>query len=586
MSNLSCTVQAIPVAPGIAIGKVMRLQSSAHTPERKLIAPDAVDAEIARFNAAVSTSRKQLQELCNKMHSRLSGEEANIFDAHLLLLDDHTMCGEVMHNIADEHFEAGFAVYSAVEKYAAVFSQLADAYFKERAMDIRDVGMRIISNLQNASEKINYDEQRIVIASVLTPSETVSLDREKVLGFAVETGSATSHAAILARSFKIPAVVGVPKDLLEKLTISDTLIVDGFTGKVLVNPDPRTTEAYQLRRAEKQNFYRQLVEEKDLPPDTRDGYRIDLAVNLNGGQDFSEVIQGGGSGVGLYRTEYLYMDSDHLPTEDEQFEVYKHLLVSAENHPVTIRTIDVGGDKFDARISRSNEQNPFLGLRGIRLCLRERRDIFDTQLRALLRAGVYGNLQVMLPMVSSTTELVETKIIINNLQEQLKKENIPCVSRLRLGIMIETPAAALIADQYAGNVDFFSIGTNDLIQYTMAVDRSNERVANLYRPAHPAILHLIKMSVDAAHRANIPVSVCGQMAESISLTPLLVGLGVDELSMPSASLHTQRRIIRSLSRYECESLVSKALKCANASEVTELTGEMIGRCAPEMKELE
>ncbi|MBQ9089128.1 MAG: phosphoenolpyruvate--protein phosphotransferase [Lentisphaeria bacterium] len=586
MLTPSCNIQAIPVAPGIAIGRVMRIgETPREQPEPVVLAPEMAEPELARFHSALEKTGTQLAGLSDKLKQKLQDDEAGIFDAHILILEDQLLISEVEKGIKQDHFSAEYAVFATIEKFSAVFNGVNDEYLKERALDLRDVGNRILDNLSGVDvAKIAYNEPRIIIASNLTPSETVGLEREFVLGFATETGSATSHTAILARSLKLPAVVGVPKELLDKLTIADKLIVDGFSGKLIVNPDRHTEEAYLLKQREEQKFYFSLNEENNLPPETSDGFRLQLAANLDADQDYNEVKQTAAYGVGLFRTEFIFMDPNQLPDEERQYNIYKKLLVAAGNAPVTIRTIDVGGDKLNTAILRSTEQNPFLGLRGIRLCLREQRELFATQLRALLRAGVHGDLRVMLPMVSSIFEVKETKEIIAKLQQDLAKEGVPCVEKLKLGVMIETPVAAIIAQQLAPEVDFFSIGTNDLIQYTMAVDRSNERVAYLYRPTHPAILHLIRNTVEAAREYNLYVSVCGQMAESVMYTPLLLGLGVHELSMPTASIPVQRRMVRSLERLACEELVQKALQCSNATEVQELVRAMVEKCAPEMLE--
>ena len=584
MLTPSCTVQAIAVAPGIAIGRVMRFGATPRElPEPVVLAPEMAEPELARFNTALAKTRTELTDLRTQLQQKLNDNEAGIFDAHILILEDQLLIAEVLKGIQQDHYSAEYAVYATIEKFSEVFNAVNDEYLKERAVDLRDVGNRILDNLSGADVvKVAYNEPRIIIASNLTPSETVDLERELVLGFAIETGSATSHTAILARSLKLPAVVGVSRELLDKLTIADKLIIDGFSGKVIVNPDHRTEESYRLKQQQEMQFYFELSEERDLPPETLDGFQLQLAANLDADQDYQEVHQAGAYGVGLFRTEFIFMDQEKLPDEECQYQIYKDLLIAAGNKPVTIRTIDVGGDKFSSAIQRSTEQNPFLGLRGIRLCLHEQQELFSTQLRALLRAGIHGDLRVMLPMVSSIFELRETKEIIAKLQQELADEGVPFTQKMKLGIMIETPVAAIIAGIFAPEVDFFSIGTNDLIQYTMAVDRSNERVAYLYRPSHPAILHLIRNTVEAAKEHNLYVSVCGQMAESTMLTPLLLGLGVNELSMPVASVPAQRRMVRSLELAECEQLVEKALQCSNANEVMELTRAMVGRCAPEM----
>lgn len=584
----SRVIQASPVAPGIAIGRVMLIPSGLTVSVNFVrISPEECETEIKRFHAALDKTREQLQEITQQLKHTLNDEEARIFDAHLLLVDDRTLTFEVEKSITDDLCGAEYAVHFALEKFSAAFAAVSDEYLQERAMDVRDVGNRIIANLsENVSQQIDYNEPRIIAAPTLTPSQTVGLQRDRVLAFALETGSTTSHTAILARSLKIPAVVGVPRELLDSLTIADKLIVDGFSGKLIVNPDPATEESYQLKMREAQRIYSQLSKENDLRPVTRDGFTIEIAANADGQDDYEELRASGCFGVGLFRTEFIFMDNWNIPDEDKQFEIYKKLLISAGNQPVTIRTLDLGGDKLNSGIVRTNEQNPFLGLRGIRLCLKERRDLFEVQLRALMRAGVHGNLQIMLPMISCIDEVRETREIIAGLQRQMSAAGVPFAANIPLGVMIETPAAALIAGSLAKEADFFSIGTNDLIQYTIAVDRTNERVGHLYRPGHPAVIALIKNAVDAAERENIPVSVCGQTAEDLLMTPLLVGLGVNELSMSTGSMPVVRRLIRQISMNECRQLVEKALQCDSSAEVLALSRKMIMQYAPELSEID
>ncbi len=579
----SCTVQAAPVAAGIAVGRVMQLHSAVQAAKTVSISADAVSAELEKFHAALLETRKQLQDLREKLRKKLHDNDAAIFDAHLLLVEDKTMVAEVERCISEELVDAESAVCMAMDKFADAFAGVNDVYFQERALDIRDVGGRITANLSNAEQlRQSYDEPRIVIASTLTPSETVSLNREKVLGFAVETGSATSHTAILARSLNIPAVVGLPRELLDSLTVADKLIIDGFSGKVIVNPDAATEEAYRLKSREAEEIYRQLRGEKNLRAVTTDGFTVEIAANVEAHDNYADIRDNGACGIGLFRTEFIFMDGNQLPDEDTQFEIYKKLMISAENAPVTIRTLDIGGDKLNSGIVRSVEQNPFLGLRGIRLCLRERRDLFDTQLRALMRAGIYGNMQIMLPMVSCMEELQETKRIIAELKNDLADRGVPFADNIPLGVMIETPAAALCADRFAREADFFSIGTNDLIQYTIAADRTNERVAHLYRPGHPAILRLIKYTVEEAVKQNIPVSVCGQTAEDLTMIPFLVGLGVNELSMSPSAMPLVKKLIRTLSMAECVELVKRALECNDSVDVIRLSESLIRRLVPEL----
>ena len=579
----SCTVQATPVASGIAVGRVMLLNGGVQTTNILSISREEVQTELNRFHEALQETRKQLCELREKLCAKLQDSDAAIFDAHLMLVEDKILTAEVERAISEDLVNAESAVGMAVDKFSDAFAAVDDAYFQERALDIRDVGGRITANLSNAEQlRMSYDEPRIVIASTLTPSETVGLNREKVLGFAVETGSATSHTAILARSLNLPAVVGVPRELLDSLTVADKLIVDGFSGKVIVNPDAGTEEAYRLKGREAAKIYSQLQGESDLRAVTTDGFSVEIVANVEAEENYADIRQNGASGIGLFRTEFIFMDGSHLPDEDEQFEIYKKLMISAGNDPVTIRTLDIGGDKLNSGITRSVEQNPFLGLRGIRLCLRERRDLFDTQLRALMRAGVYGNMQIMLPMISCMDEFVETKNIIAGLKNDLSAKGIPYADNIPLGVMIETPAAAMSADRFAREADFFSIGTNDLIQYTIAADRTNERVAHLYRPGHPAVLRLIKYTVEEAVKQNIPVSVCGQTAEDLTMIPFLIGLGVNELSMSPGAMPLVKKLIRTLSMAECVELVGAALECDNSVEVIELSQKLIRKLVPEL----
>ncbi|MDD3886191.1 MAG: phosphoenolpyruvate--protein phosphotransferase [Victivallaceae bacterium] len=581
----SQTIQAMAVSPGIAIGRVMRMRSGSRLqePESVHIDESEVEAEIKRYDAALDVTRQQLKELRSEVKDKLHSAEADIFDAHLLLVDDHALRSEVEAGIRGRRESAESALYAAVEKFGAVFKTMKDEYLRERAADIDDVASRIFDNLADIVRgDIDLDGRRVIIARDLSPSETARLDSKKVLGFAVVTGSATSHTAILARSMQLPALVGLPPELPDQLTAGDKVIVDGYSGKLIVNPDSRTEEAYRLRAEQADKLYGELQREKNLRPETTDGFMVQLAANLESVEQAAEARSSGACGVGLFRTEYLFMNREDFPDEEEQFEVYKQLLVANEDDPVTVRTLDVGGDKLNSTVYRSTERNPFLGLRGIRLCLHERPDIFRTQLRALLRAGVFGNLRVMLPMISSVREVVEVRRIVAELQEELRVEGREFVPHLSLGIMVETPAAAVIAHKFAPLVDFFSLGTNDLVQYTMAIDRGNERVAYLYRLSHPAILELIRRTVEAARANNIWVGVCGQMASDPFMIPLLVGLGVHELSMAPGAVAVVRRVVRSISMYEAERAADAALDCSNASDALAISSELLKQKAPEL----
>ena len=578
------TIQAIPVSPGIAIGRVQQLHPASRRPEPRRIPVEEVAAELRRFDAARAATRKQLAALQEKLRSRLGGE-ADIFGAQMLLVDDRMLLSGVEHNIHDEHYCAEYSLYAAADHFASVLGAVSDEYLRERAADLRDVANRLLDNLSEAErETPEMDARRIVAAPILTPSETARLDRDKVLGFAVETGSATCHAAILARSMRIPAVAGVPGAVFEQLGADDLLIIDGFSGKVIINPGERVIEAYRLKKQAAGRLASELERDRTLLPETTDGFLVELAANIESAEAFADAKAAGAGGVGLFRTEFLFMDPERIPGEEEQFQIYKSLLIAVGDEPVTIRTMDLGGDKFSTGVHHLPEANPFLGLRGIRLSLYARRDLFDTQLRALLRAGVYGNLRVMIPMVTSVLEVEETRAFIAGLEEELRQSRTD-FAPLCLGVMIETPAAALLADKLAPIVDFFSIGSNDLVQYTMAVDRGNERVAYLYRPTHPAILRLIDCCVTAAKRNKIFVGVCGQMAGDPATAVLLMGLGVHELSMSPGSVALIRRVIRSLSLHEAAQTARAAMECRNAAESMALVQQLLARRVPEIAAL-
>jgi len=581
----SQSIQALAVSPGIAIGRVMCLRRMVgNRPERRLIEAAETEGELLRLAGALKRTREQIAALRDALRDRLDAAGAEIFDAHLLLVDDKALNNAFEDRIRKQLLCAEYAVYDAVEHFAAAFGDMSDEYLRERAVDLRDVGNRILSNFADATPDSRFSGRRIVAAPTLAPSDTVQLDRGKVLGLAVEIGSATSHTAILARSLRIPAVVGISPLLLEQLSADDTMIIDGFSGQVIINPDERTKEAYRLKAKTAGEFLEKLERDSALRPETTDGFVVELAANIDAMANYTEAREVGARGVGLFRTEFMFLDAANIPSEDAQFEIYKRLLTDAGDDPVTVRTMDIGGDKSFVGVYRAPEENPFLGLRGIRLSLYERPDLFRVQLRALLRAGVYGNLRVMIPMVTSVLEVEETRRFIAGLEEELRRSRTD-FAPLCFGVMIETPAAALLADKLAPLVDFFSIGSNDLVQYTMAVDRGNERVAYLYRPTHPAILRLIDCCVTAAKRNNISVGVCGQMAGDPATAALLVGLGVHELSMSPGSVALIRRVIRSLSLHEASRTARAAMECRNANESMALVQQLLARRVPEIAAL-
>ncbi len=581
--------QGIAASGGYAIGRVcfVRHDESFYVePLDRSIDPAEVQSEIAQFYSALDVARNEILAIQEELRGRADERDVSIFDAQLLITDDRMLTREVEQMISESLKSADYAFFKVVEKFVAAISMMPDSYIKERTADIRDVAARIMHHLQNrAGKSIQYDDQRIILARDLTPSDTAALDRRRVLGFVVETGSASSHTAILARSMQLPAVLGVPGDFLEQVKDNDMLVLDGYSGRLILNPSRETEAAYRRKKEETLMFFHKLTEEKRLSAETRDGFVVQLSGNIEKVEDIDTVHEFGGCGIGLFRSEYMFLNSSGLPSEEEQLDVYCTLLEKMKGEPVIVRTLDIGGDKLDQALQRYAEPNPFLGLRGIRFCLKERRDIFRTQLRALLRAGCFGNLKVMLPMVTCVEEILEVRKFIHELEDELRDEHIEHALHLPIGAMIETPAAALLAGQLAKVVDFFSIGTNDLVQYTLAVDRTNERVNYLDHPTHPAVLTLIANTIAMAHRHNIPVSVCGQIAGDPKFTPLLVGLGVHELSMPPAQIGPVRRVVRKLQMADAELAAMQVLECETPEKALDISVKMLRDTAPEIADL-
>ena len=580
----------IGASPGIAIGKVLLIKEHSTSyvkPSEINITVEQIETEIQRFEDSLNKTRQELEELQKRVLNKLQAHEASIFDAHLLIVDDQMLQHEVQDCISNQLITAECAFFKTMERYVTAISVMKDAYIKERVADIKDVASRVLSNLQETNRPVlDYLEgMRIIIAHDLTPSDTVLLDRDKVQAFAIESGSNTSHTAILARSMQIPSVVNIQGNIVDELENNDDIIIDGFIGTVIVHPTEKTRKAYQLKAKEEGRFYIDLIRESRLRPETLDGFTVQLASNIETLADIQIAKKFGTSGVGLFRTEYMYMGNKELPTEEAQVETFTSLIKEMNGEPVIVRTLDIGGDKYCENLSLRKEANPFLGLRAIRLCLQECQDVFRTQLRSLLRAGAAGNLKIMLPMISCIEEVIQVQKIIEELKAELTKEKLPFNRDIEVGIMIETPAAALLAEHFAKIVDFLSIGTNDLIQYTIAIDRDNERVSYLYEPTNPAILHLIQKVVEAAKKNRIWVSVCGQMAGSPQYIPLLLGMGVHELSMVPMSLGAVRRIIRKLNMHEAEVAAEKALQCSNAQDALNVSLELLKKIEPEVTNL-
>lgn len=552
--------RGIAASPGIAIGKVFVLHSggSFNLPKRS-VGPDQISDEIARFEEALTCTRTEILGIRRKLSDQIGRESSDIFTAHLLILEDRTLIEDVIEAIKNDKVGAEYAFAAVIQRYFQAFSQINDEYLKERISDIRDVGRRLLANLCG-EEKKRLEEIRgkVIIASHdLSPSDTASLDRNKVMAFVTEIGGATSHTAILGRSLEIPAIVGLDK-IVNELQDDDTIIVDGTHGIVVINPDQPTIDKFNCQENRFIQLTGELEKLRELPAETLDGKRITLAANIEFHHEAASVISHGGEGVGLFRTEYFYMNRATLPTEQEQYEAYRKIAEAMRPHSVIIRTLDVGGDKFASTLEIPHEMNPYLGWRAIRFCL-TRTDIFKTQLRAILRASAYGSLKIMYPMISGIGEVRAAREILNEAETELEREGISFDKNIPVGAMIEIPSAALASDVLAKEVDFFSLGTNDLIQYVLAVDRMNGKIAHLYEPTHPAIVRLIDLTIRNGHGHNIWVGICGEMSSDPAIAILLVGLGIDQISGSPVMLPKIKKAIRSIRYSDAKEIAQKSL---------------------------
>ncbi|WP_025717963.1 phosphoenolpyruvate--protein phosphotransferase [Paenibacillus sp. 1-18] len=567
-------ISGIAASAGIAIARAFILEHPNYAVERRAVGD--VEAEIARLDAALVESQTELETIKEKTLKELGEKKAEIFASHLLILNDPELIDPVKAKIRDEQLNADYALDEVATQFISMFENMKSAYLQERASDMRDVTKRVLNHLLGVHfvSPAEIAEETIVLAEDLTPSDTAQLNREFVKGFATNIGGRTSHSAIMARSLEIPAVVGT-KNILSQAKSGDLIIVDGLDGHVFMNPSEEIVAEY---RAKQVAYDKQREEWRKLRGEATvsvDGVHVELAANIGTPNDVAGVLDNGGEGVGLYRTEFLYMGRDKLPSEEVQYTAYKTVLEKMEGKPVVVRTLDIGGDKELPYLDLPKEMNPFLGFRAIRLCL-DRQDIFRTQLRALLRASVHGNLRIMFPMIATLNEFREAKAVLLEEKEKLVAEGVAVAEEIQLGIMVEIPSTAVLADQFAKEVDFFSIGTNDLIQYTMAADRMNERVSYLYQPYNPSILRLVKMVIDAAHREGRWVGMCGEMAGDATAIPLLLGLGLDEFSMSATSILPARSQISKLSRADMEKLAAKALDMQTAEQVVELVQSIEG----------
>lgn len=555
-------------SPGIALGKALVIEHSELVIEKKTI--ENIDEEIQKLESAVKVSKEELTKVKEKALAELGEHEAEIFEAHLLVLEDPELIGSAISKIRDEKVNADYALNEIKEMFVAMFESMDNEYMRERAADIKDVTNRVLRHILGIKvvDLAELDEEVVLIAHDLTPSDTATMNKNMVLGFLTDIGGRTSHTAIMARTLEIAAVVGL-NDITKKVKDGDYIVFNGDTGEVIVNPDEETKAKYTSLKEEFEEYRKSLELLKGQASITTDGRHVELAGNIGSPNDVEGLIKNDAEGVGLYRTEFLYMDKeDSFPTEEEQYEAYKAVLEGMNNKPIVIRTLDIGGDKELPYFEMEAEMNPFLGYRAIRLCL-DRKDIFKTQLRALYRASVHGKLRIMFPMISSLEELLDAKEVIKEVLKELDAENIAYSNDVEVGMMIEIPSAAVISDVLAKHVDFFSIGTNDLIQYTCAVDRMNQKISHLYNQFNPAVLRLIKMVIDNAHKEGKWVGMCGESAGDQRMIPILLGFGLDEFSMSPISILPARKLITSLSYADMQKFADEVLAMGTAKEIKE-----------------
>ena len=560
-------LKGIAASGGIAIGKAYLWAKEEFVIPRQPISEDQIARQIQLFEEALIKTRHEILELQKKISSEMGQSEAEIFDAHLLVLEDRMLIEDVISQMKSEKLNAAYIFQNVLKKYVQVFLKIEDEYLKERVSDINDVGRRILRNLLGKSAKRFEDlqEKVILVAHDLSPSDTAAMHKKNILAFVTDVGGKTSHTAIMAKSMEIPAVVGLEKSILSIKT-GDILIVNGSTGLVLVNPDQDALDNYQKEEAAFKDITRRFILLKDQPAVTLDNRLVQLAANIELPDEIPSILEHGAEGIGLYRTEFFYMNRTDIPSEEEHYQAYKFVAQAVKDNPVIIRTLDLGGDKFLSHLEIPRDMSPFLGWRAIRFCL-ARPDIFKIQLRAILRASVHGNLKLMYPMISGIEELRKANILLEECKKELKEKGLTFNDSMEVGAMIEVPSAAMTADIIAKEVDFFSIGTNDLIQYSIAVDRSNEKVAYLYEPAHPGVLRLIKNIIDVGHRAGIWVGMCGEMAGDPLFTLILLGLGLDEFSMPSIMVPEIKHIIRSVNMAQAKQIAEEAVSLPTAAEV-------------------
>lgn len=566
-------IKGTAVSKGIAIEKALVLKKDVIQLTNRKISENEIEQELAQLETALTKSMGQIEKIQARALRELGPDKAQVFEAHKMLITDPVLRDSIVNKIQTEYIGAADAAFKAIEDLKAVFEMMDNEYMRERVADIKDIGDRLIRNIlgKERVDLSNLKEDVIIIAEDLTPSDTAAMDKNHVKGFATEIGGETSHTAIIARSLEIPAVVGCAK-AIRKIITGDMVIIDGSEGAVFLNPDPATLAKYEEEGRNFQIRKEKLKGLKDFPAITLDGHCVELAGNIAKPEGVIKVLDNGGEAIGLFRTEFLYMNRNTFPSEEEQFAAYKKVAQSMEGKPVIVRTLDIGGDKHLSYLDLSGEMNPFLGYRAIRICLEEV-ELFKTQLRAILRGSAYGKIKIMFPMISGIGELRKAKAILEEAKLELKQKNMAFDENIEVGIMVEIPSAALTADILAKEADFFSIGTNDLCQYTLAVDRMNEKLSSLYDPLHPAVLRLIKNVIDAGHRQGIMVGVCGEMASGIENSIILLGLGLDEFSMSPSAIPSVKEAIRSITFKKAQAIAKKVMEFDNSGAIKKYVQE-------------
>ncbi len=576
------TLKGVPASDGIAIGPAFLLDSEEVAVHKQPVPASAIPQEIARFEEALLQTRREIVGIQEKISKELGVEHAEIFNAHLMFLEDRAYIDEVIGRLKGDQLNVEFIFMEVLRKYVEALSKVEDEYLRERISDVQDVGRRVLRNLTGLKRQSLADlaQPVVVVAYDLSPSDTATMHRQHVIGFITDIGGRTSHTAIMAKSLEIPAVVGL-QAATQRVQSEDLVIVDGTSGSVIIRPDPETVQRYEQLKRKYESLDQALLKVRDLPAETPDGQKVQLLANIELPEEIPSVIAHGAEGIGLYRTEFSYLNRSDLPTEEEQFEAYRHVAKAMAPRPVVIRTIDLGGDKFLSELKVPREMNPFLGWRAIRFCL-ARPDIFKVQLRAILRASVFGKIKLMYPMISGVEEVQSANRILAEMKAQLAAEGKPFDPNLEVGAMIEVPSAALTMDLLAKEVRFFSIGTNDLIQYSLAVDRVNEKIAYLYEPTHPAILRLVRQIIQVAHANHLWVGMCGEMAGEPALALILLGLGLDSISTSPVNLPRIKQVIRAVPSFRAKEVVKEVFRLTTGKEVEAYAKSRLCEFLPEL----